>query len=154
MAGAELSVTGDPRIRALLERPNHAVVSTMSVDGSIHAAVVWVEVEDGRLALNSVVNRAWAANLMRDPRVTVVVADETNPYDYVEVRGTAVQGRVDAEALADRLAQKYLGEAVYPFRADGEQRVAFVVEPQRVRYRSAPAGGGRQPPLPADEGTA
>ncbi|MCW2812397.1 MAG: pyridoxamine 5-phosphate oxidase-related FMN-binding, partial [Friedmanniella sp.] len=154
VAGTELSVTGDPRIRALLERPNHAVVSTLNADGSIHAAVVWVEIEEGRLALNSVVNRAWAVNLVRDPRVTVVVADETNPYDYVEVRGTAVRDVVDAEALADRLAQKYLGEAVYPFRKGGEERVAFLVEPQRVRYRSAPAGGGQQPTRPADEGTA
>lgn len=147
--GAELSVTGDPRIRALLERPNHAVVSTLNADGTIHAAVVWVAVEDGRLVLSSVATRAWAANLARDPRVTVVVADETNPYDYVEVRGTAVRGGVDPEALADRLAQKYLGEAVYPFRADGDERVAFVVHPSRVRYRSAPAGGGRQPAAPA-----
>jgi hypothetical protein len=75
----------------------------------------------------------------------VVVADQANPYDYVEVRGTAVRDAVDPEALADRLAQKYLGEAVYPFRAAGDERVAFVVEPSRVRYRSAPAGGGKQP---------
>jgi PPOX class probable F420-dependent enzyme len=147
MVSVGLSVTDDPRIRALLERPNHAVVSTMNADGSIHAAVVWVEVEKGRLALNSVVNRAWAVNLMRDPRVTVVVADQTNPYDYVEVRGTAVRGGVDPEVLADRLAQKYLGDA------DGEERVAFLVEPQRVRYRSKPAGGGRQP-SPTGDGAA
>lgn len=151
MTSAHPSVTDDPRIRSLLERPNHAVVATMNADGSIHAAVVWVDIEGGRLALNSVVNRAWAINLIRDPRVTVVVADETNSYDYVEVRGTAVRGGVDAEVLADRQAHKYLGEVVYPFRAEGEERVAFLVEPQRVRYRSKPAGGGAQP-LAADDG--
>lgn len=125
----------------------------MNADGSIHAAVVWVDVEAGRLALNSVVTRAWVINLIRDPRVTVVVADETNPYDYVEVRGTAVRAGVDAELLADRLAHKYLKEMVYPFRAEGEERVAFLVEPQRVRYRSKPAGGGARPLVADDGGT-
>jgi PPOX class probable F420-dependent enzyme len=139
-----LSSTDDARIRVLLERPNHAVVSTLNADGSIHATVVWVGVEEGRLALSSVATRAWAANLLRDPRITVVVADETNPYDYVEIRGTAVRGGIDADLLADRLARKYLGAEVYPFRADGEERVAFLVEPQRVRYRSKPPGGGNQ----------
>jgi PPOX class probable F420-dependent enzyme len=139
-----LSLTDDARIRALLARPNHAVVSTLNADGSIHAAVVWVGVEEGQLALSSVVTRAWAANLVRDPRITVVVADEGNPYDYVEIRGTAVRGGIDADLLADRLARKYLGTEVYAFRAEGEERVAFLVEAQRVRYRSKPPGGGSQ----------
>ncbi len=60
----------DPGVRALLDRPkpNHAVVSTLNEHGSVHSTVVWVDVQEGRLAVNSAVERAWPSNLERDPR--------------------------------------------------------------------------------------
>lgn len=127
----------DPGVQALLTStpPNHAVVSTLNEDGSIHSTVVWVSVEDGRLAVNSAVGRHWPGNLERDPSITVVVHDETNPYDYVEVRGRA-QGRLDgADDHIDRLAQRYMGVEAYPFRQPGEQRISYLVEPTRVRHQ-------------------
>ena len=40
----------DPGGQALLDKPNHAVVSTLADDGTIHGTVVGVDVQDGRLA--------------------------------------------------------------------------------------------------------
>ncbi|MCW2713207.1 MAG: pyridoxamine 5-phosphate oxidase-related FMN-binding [Frankiales bacterium] len=125
----------DPGVRALLDKPNHAVVSTFNEDGSIHSTVVWVDVQDGRLAVNSAVGRTWPSNLERDPRVTVMVYDENNPYDYVEVRGTARGSTEGADAHIDRLAKRYLGVDSYPFRTPDEQRISYVVEPTRVRHQ-------------------
>jgi hypothetical protein len=34
-----MTTINDPGVRAMLERPNHAVVSTLNEDGSIHSAV-------------------------------------------------------------------------------------------------------------------
>ena len=34
------------------------------------------------------------------------------------------------------LAKKYLDEDSYPFRQEGEERVRFVLRPERVRYVS------------------
>jgi hypothetical protein len=31
----------DPGVRALLDAPNHGIVSTLREDGSVHSAVVW-----------------------------------------------------------------------------------------------------------------
>ena len=127
----------DPGVQALLTgpRPNHAVVSTLNDDGSVHSTVVWVSLEDGRLAVNSAVGRKWPTNLERDPTVTVVVYDETNPYDYVEVRGSA-RGTVDgADDHIDRLAKRYLDADSYPFRTPEEQRITYVVEPTLVRHQ-------------------
>ena len=124
----------DPGVRALLDKPNHAVVSTVNDDGSIHSTVVWVDVQDGRLALNSAVGRKWPSNLERDDRATVVVYDEDNPYDYVEVRGRATSTLEGADAHIDRLAKKYLDADSYPFRQEGEQRVTFLLEPTLVRH--------------------
>lgn len=129
---AELS---DEGVRRLLEQKNHAVVSTLNEDGSVHSTVVWVDVEDGRLAVNSAVGRKWPTNLQRDPTVTVLVYDETNPYEYVEVRGRAVPRTEGADAHIDRLATRYLGVDAYPYRTPEEQRITFLVEPSLVRHQ-------------------
>ena len=125
----------DEGVRQLLEKPNHAVVSTVNDDGSIHGTVVWMNVEDGRVARNSAVGRKWPSNLQRDPQVTVVVYDQGNPYEYVEVRGRATASTEGADGHIDRLAKKYLGMDAYPYRQPGEQRISFFVEPDRVRYQ-------------------
>ena len=125
----------DPPVRALLEAPNYAAISTLNEDGSILGAVVWVSLEDGELAVNSARGRQWPTNLDRDPHVTVLVYDAANPYEYVEIRGTATGARDDADEHINRLAKTYIGQDEYPFRAPGEVRIKFVVSPDRVRYQ-------------------
>ncbi len=122
-------------VRELLEKPNHAVVSTLNENGSIHSTVVWVNVENGVVAVNSAVGRKWPTNLERDPRITVTVYDQGNPYEYVEIRGTASGTTEDADGHIDRLAKKYLDADSYPFRQPGEQRIRFVVDADRVRHQ-------------------
>ena len=125
----------DPGVQALLQPKNHAVLSTLNEDGSIHSTVVWQDQVDGRLAVNSAVGRKWPTNLERDSTVTVVVYDESNPYDYVEVRGRATGRLEGADEHIDRLAKKYLGADSYPFRQQGEQRITYLVEPSLVRHQ-------------------
>ena len=125
----------DAPVQQLLQAPNHAVVSTMNQDGSIHSTVVWVDTVDGQVAINSAVGRKWPTNLENDPTVTVLVLDEKNPYEYVEIRGKAVSRTDGAKEHIDRLAQKYLGQDEYPFLQPGEQRVTFLVEPTLVRHQ-------------------
>jgi PPOX class probable F420-dependent enzyme len=126
----------DGEVRKLLENPNHAVVSTLNPDGSIHSAVAWVSLEDGAVAVNSAEGRHWPTNLERDPHINLVVPADGNPYEYVEIRGTATSSHDDADDHIDRLTKKYIGQNKYPFRAPGEVRVKFVISPERVRYQS------------------
>ena len=126
----------DPGVTLLLqEQVNHATISTLNADGSVHSTVVWVDVVDGRVAVNSAVGRRWPDNLERDPRLTVLVYDERNPYDYVEVTGSVTSTTEGADAHIDRLAKKYLGVDSYPFRSEGEQRISFFLAPTRVRHQ-------------------
>jgi PPOX class probable F420-dependent enzyme len=125
----------DPAVAKLLQAPNHAVIATLNADGSVHSTVAWISLEDGRLAVNSAEGRRWPANLDRDPHVTVVVFDAGNPYEYVEVRGTATGTREDADNHINRLAKAYIGQDEYPFRAPGEVRRKYVITPERVRYQ-------------------
>ena len=124
----------DGPVKQLLDKPNHAVISTLNEDGSIHSAVVWVSAEGDGVAVNSAEGRKWPSNLDRDPTASVVVYDQGNPFEYVEVRGRA--SRADgADDHIDSLAQKYIGEDTYPFRQPGEERVKFVVQPDKVRHQ-------------------
>lgn len=120
----------------LLSGKNHAVISTLREDGSIHSAVVWVNVEDGKAAVNSAVGRVWPTNLERDPRTTVLVYDQENPFEYVEIRGRVGAGDTSQEAddHIDRLAKQYLDADSYPFRKDSEQRVRYVIDAEKVRH--------------------
>ena len=127
------------RVRELLEAPNFCHVATLRRDGSPHVNPVWVDVEDGLVVLNSAEGRAWPGNVRRDPRVTLSVMNLENPYEYVEIRGRVVGDTHEgADEHIDRMAMKYLGEERYPFRAEGERRVIFRVEPERVYH--APPG--------------
>jgi PPOX class probable F420-dependent enzyme len=129
-----MTTLDDPQVQRLLEEPNHAAVSTLNADGTVHGTVVWADVLDGALALNSVVGRHWPNNLERDPRITVLVYDQGNPYEYVEVRGRA-RGRTEgADEHIDRLAKKYMGVDTYPWHNPDEQRITYVVDAERVRH--------------------
>ena len=64
-----------------------------------------------------------------------VVHDETDPYDDVEVRGTARGTTEGADDHIDRLAKKYLDADSYPFRQEGEQRITYVVDADKVRHQ-------------------
>jgi PPOX class probable F420-dependent enzyme len=123
----------DPPIRELLEQPNYAVISTLNRDGSIHNTIVWISAEGEQVAVNSAIGRLWPTNLQRDPRVTVIVYEAGNPYNFVEIRGTAAGSTDGADEHIDALAKKYTGEDEYPYRRPGEQRIKFTIEPTHVR---------------------
>lgn len=124
----------DPEVRPLLEAANCAVISTHTEDGTITSAVVWQSYEHGVLAINGTPDRVWAANLERNPQITLVVFPAGNPYEYVEVRGAAVGSREDADAHVDRLAQKYLGVERFTGGRAGEVRIKYTITPSVVRY--------------------
>lgn len=124
----------DSPVKELLEQPNYAVVSTLNRDGSIHNTIVWISAEGDHVAVNSAIGRLWPTNLERDPRVTVVVFEAGNPYNFVEIRGTATSSTEDADEHINALAKKYTGQDEYPYRQPGEERIKFAIEPTRVRH--------------------
>ncbi|MDA0173780.1 PPOX class F420-dependent oxidoreductase [Solirubrobacter taibaiensis] len=126
----------DAPVSELLEKPNHAVLSTINKDGSVHNAVVWLSTEDGKVAVNTARGRKWPTNLERDPRANLLVINQDNPYEYVEIAG-GVSEAPGGEEHIDTLAQKYINQDKYPWRAEGEERVKFHISPDKVRYVKA-----------------
>jgi PPOX class probable F420-dependent enzyme len=122
------------KARELLEAPNFAHVATVRADGSPLSVVVWVDVDGDNVVLNSGAGRAWPNNLERDPHVALTIAPSDNPYQYLSIRGRAVEITPDgAEEHIDKLAKKYLGQDTYPFRQPGEQRIKLRIAPEDVK---------------------
>ena len=104
-------------------------------DNVSHSSVPTRSCPSMTTAPRTTVGRRWPTNLDTDPRVTAVVLAQDNPYDYVEIRGTARRATDGADEQIDRLAKKYLGQDQYPFRTEGEQRVRYVLMADRVRHQ-------------------
>ena len=69
----------DEERRFLDESPFLGTATTLRLDGSPHATVVWVDVEDGKVSFNTARGRAKAKHLERDPRASILVAMRTTP---------------------------------------------------------------------------
>jgi len=129
-----MSASIDDRSRELLEAENFAHVATITRDGTPHVAVAWIDVDGDVVQVNSAEGRDWPANLRRDPRVTIVVANHENPYEYVTIKGEAIEITPEgADQHIDSLAKKYLDKDEYPFRVEDEVRLKIRVRPDKVR---------------------
>jgi hypothetical protein len=93
---------------------------------------VWTHTEGDLVTLNSAEGRDWPANLSRDPRVTLLVADANDQRNFARVQGRLVEvDWADAEAHIDRLAQKYESTPTYPYRVPDEVRIKLLIEPEQ-----------------------
>jgi PPOX class probable F420-dependent enzyme len=129
-----MSTSIEGRAEELLRARNFAHIGTLRADGSVQVSPTWVDVQDGRVALNTAEGRAWPRNLERDPRITLEVQNFENPYEYLEIRGrVAERTHEGADEHIDMLAKKYLDVDKYPTRQPGEQRVIIRVEPDYVK---------------------
>ena len=132
-----MSETLNDRAAALLKDKNFAHLAVPRSDGSIQAAVVWVDADDdGRIVVNSAEGRDWPRNLRRAGQATISVHNHENPYEYVTIVGRLDEDtHADGDEVIDALAKKYLDADSYPFRKEGEQRVTFRLVPERVQHR-------------------
>lgn len=117
----------------LFSKKAFGVLATLMPNGHPQATPVWCDLVDGHVLVNSAKGRQKDRNIRRDPRVTITVVDPDKWYRYLEVRGRVVEVTENgADAHINKLAKKYLGVDVYPFRQPGEVRVVYRIEPQHV----------------------
>lgn len=105
-------------------------VASVDAQGEPHVTPLWFVWDGEHLWLNSIVRAQRHANLLRHPRVAVVV---DAGHDYMELRGVELHGGVhpigeqprdgstpdvELERVEAAFARKYLGEGV-PFVHDG-----------------------------------
>ncbi|MET8693202.1 PPOX class F420-dependent oxidoreductase [Streptomyces bauhiniae] len=130
-----MSAALSDRLKSLLDTPVFIVVGTVQPDGSPQMSPVWVKRDGDDVLISTTVDRRKEKNLKRDPRVTVVVMDPENPYEYAEIRGTAELTTEGGQALIDELSLKYTGKKYAEFNpasADDAERVVVRISPRKV----------------------
>lgn len=102
----------DENLVRLAKGANLGTVVTLMASGQPQAQLRWVDTDGEVLLVNTEPQRQAARNLERDPRVTVLVRNEEDGYDWAELRGRVVErlGGEEARAHIDKLSRKYTGE--------------------------------------------
>ena len=121
--------------RAWIDGHEFATIATIEPDGRPQLSVVWVARDGDDLLVSTVKGRRKHANLVRDPRATVLIYPADEPYSYVEVRGRVTLTDDGGAELIQTLSRKYTGQ---PYEADapGTERVVVRIRPERVVTRA------------------
>jgi PPOX class probable F420-dependent enzyme len=117
----------------LIEGKNFGHLATLMPDGSPHVTPMWVDHEGDLILLNTAMGRVKQKNVTKDPRVTISIIDQNNPYDRVILAGRVVAQTFEgADAHIDKLAKKYTGANKYQRSRPDEKRVIFKIEPMKI----------------------
>ena len=122
----------------LLTRPICGVLTTMGEDGWPRSSLVWVD-HDGECAtVNTTLEREKGRDLLRDPKLSLLVVDPDNTVRFIEIRGEAELVTDGALAHLDALTRCYTGHPcfygyIYPReQQQRETRVICRVRPKRI----------------------
>jgi PPOX class probable F420-dependent enzyme len=120
----------------LLTGKNFAHFAVIRPDGTSHVSVIWIDAADGFVLANTAVGRVKDRYVRRDPRVSVSLHDERDPYRWLRIDGV-VEGFVtgpEADAHIDALNRRYHdGEAWTT--TPGQERVIYRISPRRILRR-------------------
>jgi PPOX class probable F420-dependent enzyme len=108
-------------VRAFIAAPGRfATLATLDPGGAPRQAVVWYRLDpDGMLVVNSADGRRWPANLRRDARVAIAIADAGDGYDWVGLDAEV------AEIVDDQtIAQADIADLARRYRPDDPAEVA------------------------------
>ena len=116
----------------LIKGKNFGYLATVMKDGSPQVTPVWVDLEGDLIIVNTVIGRLKQINIERNPKVAIAIADFSNQYDMVTIRGAVVaQTTNGTREHIDKLAKKYLGKDKYPWFLSNEPRIILKVRPER-----------------------
>jgi PPOX class probable F420-dependent enzyme len=106
--------------------------TTLMPDGSPQTTPVWVDLDNGKVIVNTALGRQKDKNVRSNPKVAITLIDPDNPYRYLEIRGQVDEITQEGAAKhIDKMAKKYLDKDKYPFAQPGEQRVLIKITPQK-----------------------
>jgi PPOX class probable F420-dependent enzyme len=122
----------------LFERPVIGVMTTLARDGAPASSLVWVDHDGTCVRVNTTLERRKARDVVRDPRVTILVVDPEDASRFVQVRGVAELVIDGAEAHLDALTRRYTPHPAFygHVHPDGRRRrdtrVICRIHPRRV----------------------
>lgn len=118
--------------KALTQGKNFASVATINADGSPQVTPVWIDSKEDFILVNTTDKRLKWRNVKRDPRVSLSIFDQNDPYRRVLIKGKVVEiTKKGADEHIDKLSMKYVGRK-YADRQPGVDRVIFKISPTRI----------------------
>lgn len=121
--------------KAWLAAKEFVTLATLEPNGQPQLSLVWVKSDGDDVLMSTVKGRRKQRNLERDPRASVLLFPQDNPYNYLEVRGTATMTDKGGRELIDELHEKYHGSRPYPYDGPDDVRVVIRVTPEHVVFR-------------------
>lgn len=112
----------------ILNKKSFAHVATIMPDGTPQVTPVWVDYDGEYIIINSARGRVKDRNMQAGAPVAVEIMDADDPYRYLQVRGKVVEVTEEgADEVINKLAKKYKGLDIYPYRREGEVRVTYKI---------------------------
>lgn len=123
-------------VAKIIKKKNFAFLGTLMKDGSPHVSPVWIDITDNNtILINTAKGRIKQKNVSRDPRVSISLTDDENPYSMVTIRGQVIeQTNNGADEHIDKLAKKYLNTDRYPGHSPNIKRIILRIRPEKVFY--------------------
>ena len=123
-------------VTKIIKKKSFAFLGTLMKDGSPHVSPVWIDITDNNIILiNTAKGRIKQKNVSRDPRVSISLTDDENPYSMVTIRGQVIEQTSDgADEHIDKLAKKYLNTDRYPGHSPDMKRTILKIRPEKVFY--------------------
>jgi PPOX class probable F420-dependent enzyme len=113
---------------ALLKGDNFGVIATVGKDGRVQTSVVWVDTDGENVLVNTTNKRAKGRNLRANPRISISVWDNEDPYKYFEVEGPVELVDEGANEHIHELSRRYEGKDFHT----PVDRVIVRIKPERV----------------------
>jgi PPOX class probable F420-dependent enzyme len=120
-------------------------LATVKKDGSSHVVPIWFvldyrnnEDKIGTIFFTTFVGSVKAQNIQRDNRISICIDDQTPPFTFVTIHGTAkLYPYKQKEVLkwATRIAKRYMGKndsKAYGERNSGEGAVLVQIKPAKI----------------------
>ena len=133
--------------RFLMQGTFTGKLATVKKDGSSHVVPIWFVLDNGnskrRRRIGDIIfttdsTSAKANNIRRDNRVSICIDDQTRPFSFITIFGTAkIHTYKQKEVLkwATKIAERYMGKKnaeAYGRRNSGEGAVLVRIKPTRI----------------------
>jgi PPOX class probable F420-dependent enzyme len=128
----------DADVVRLAKGKNLATVVTLMPSGQPQALLTWVDTDGEHILVNTEPQRQKARNIRRDPRITVLIHSDEDPWDWAEVRGHVVETVAGEQAREhiDELSRKYVGSD-YRNPIGPQGRIILKIAPDKVNTPAA-----------------
>jgi PPOX class probable F420-dependent enzyme len=134
------SILSEP-IAKFFRGKNFGFLGTVNKNGSPQVTPTWIDMmeneggHEAMILINTAKDRVKQKNVSRDPRVSLSIVDETNPYSMVTVRGRVVEQTTEgADEHIDKLARRYLNAERYPNHSPNVKRIILKIKPEKIFY--------------------